>query len=154
MSVLRLRDLACSRSEGDAMLNSMTILIFDSDGYSSLDLSEAIEESKGCVAGPVATLPEALTILDSADVGGAIVDGELPEAADVVMLLTERDVPVVIQTSVALPQPLADRTDLGERASVLTRPVDPRTILETLLIQVGRSELQASNKLDCSLKEV
>ncbi len=125
------------------MLNSMTILIFDGNGYSSLDLSEAIEESEGCVAGPVATLSEALTILDSGDVEGAIVDCELPEASEVVMLLTERDVPVVIQTSLALPQSLAGLADLGERATVLTRPVDPRTILETLLIEVGRSSCES-----------
>ena len=52
------------------MLNSMTVLIFDGSGYSSLDLSEAIEKSEGRVAGPVATLSETLTILDSLDVGG------------------------------------------------------------------------------------
>lgn len=126
------------------MLNSMTILIFDGSGYSSLDLSEAIEESEGRVAGPVATLSETVTILESIDVGGAIVDCEVPGASEVVMLLAQRDVPLVIQTSVALPQSLGD---LGERASVLTRPVDPRTLLETLLIEVGRSELRASNML-------
>jgi hypothetical protein len=133
------------------MLNSMTILIFDGSGYSSLDLSEAIEESDGRVAGPVATLSETVTILDSVDVGGAIVDCELPGASEVVMLLAERDVPLVIQTSVALPQSLGD---LGERASVLTRPVDPRTLLENLLIEVGRSELRASNKLGSVPKQV
>lgn len=123
------------------MLNSMTILIFDGSGYSSLDLSEAIEESDGRVAGPVATLSETVTILESIDVGGAIVDCQLPGASEVVMLLADRDIPLVIQTSVALPQ------SLGERASVLTRPVDPRTLLETLLIEVGRSELRTSNML-------
>ena len=133
------------------MLNSMTVLIFDGSGYSSLDLSEAIEESEGRVAGPVATLSETLTMLDSIDVGGAIVDCELPDASEVVMLLAERDVPLVIQTSVALPQSLGD---LSERASVLTRPVDPRTLLETLLIEVGRSELRASNMLGAVPKEV
>ena len=133
------------------MLNSMKILIFDGSGYSSLDLSEVIEESDGRVAGPVATLSETLTILESIDVGGAIVDCELPGASEVVMLLADRDVPLVIQTSAALPQSLGD---LGERASVLTRPVDPRTLLETLLIEVGRSELRASNMLGSVPKEV
>lgn len=126
------------------MLNSMTILIFDGSGYSSLDLSEAIEESDGRVAGPVATLSETVTILESIDVGGAIVDCQVPGASEAVMLLAQRDVPLVIQTSVALPQSLGD---LGERASVVTRPVDPRILLETLLIEVGRSELRASNML-------
>ena len=40
------------------MLGSKTILIVDESGYAALDLSEAIEESDGCVAGPVATLSE------------------------------------------------------------------------------------------------
>ena len=133
------------------MLNSMTILIFDGSGYSSLDLSEAIEESDGRVAGPVATLSETVTILESIDVGGAIVDCQVPGASEAVMLLAQRDVPLVIQTNVALPQSLGD---LGERASVLTRPVDPRTLLETLLVEVGRSELRASNMLGPIPKEV
>ena len=38
------------------MLGSKTVLIVDESGYAALDLSEAIVESDGCVAGPAATL--------------------------------------------------------------------------------------------------
>ena len=45
------------------MLGSKTVLIVDENGYAALDLSEAIVESDGRVAGPAATLSETLTIL-------------------------------------------------------------------------------------------
>jgi hypothetical protein len=133
------------------MLGSKTVLIVDEGGYAALDLSEAIEESDGYVAGPVATLSETLTILDSTCVCGAVVDCELADALDVVMLLTERDVPIVVQISASLPHGLGD---LSERASVLVRPVDPRTILETLLMEIGRCETRASNTLGWEPKQV
>jgi hypothetical protein len=133
------------------MLDFKTILIFEETNYAALDLSQAIEESDGCVAGPVTTLSETLTILDSSDVGGAIVDCELADAAEVVMLLAQRDVPLVVQICASLPQSLGH---LAEKASVLVRPVDPRTILESLLMEIGTSELRASNKLGSDLKEV
>jgi hypothetical protein len=133
------------------MLGSKTILIVDESGYAALDLSEAIEESDGCVAGPVATLSEALTILDSTSVGGAVVDCGLADASEVVMLLEQREVPIVVQVSAALPHSLGD---LRDRASVLVRPVDPRTILQTLLMEIGRSEMRTSNALASGPKEV
>ena len=114
-------------------------MIVDGSGYAALDLSEAIEESDGRVAGPVATLSETLTIL------------ELAEASDVVMLLSEREVPIVLQISASLPHSL---WDVGDSASVLVRPVDPRTVLETLLVEIGRSEMRASNRLASPPKEV
>ena len=136
---------------GEAMLESKTILIFDGSGYAALDLSDAIEESEGSVAGPVSTLSEAITILDSTCVGGAVVDCELADAADVVMLLAKRDVPLVVQICASVPHSLGD---LSDRACVLVRPVDPRTILESLVVEMGRHELRVSTELGPALKEV
>ena len=133
------------------MLGSKTVLIVDESGYPTLDLSDAIQESDGGVVGPVATLSETMAILDSTCVCGAIVDWQLADAFDVVMLLTERDVPIVVQVSASLPHGLGD---LSERASVLVRPVDPRTILQTLLMEIGRSEMRASNRLASGPKQV
>jgi hypothetical protein len=44
--------------------------------------------------------------------------------------------------------------DLDDKASVLMRPVDPRTILDSLLVEIGKSELRASNKLVSPPKQV
>lgn len=120
------------------MLDSKTIMIVDSSGYAALDLSEAIEEAEGRVAGPVATLSEARAILESADIDGAVIDCDLDEASDLVLLLAGRRVPLVIATSGRLP-PALETVD--GRASVLVRPVDPRTVIECLLVEIGRSEL-------------
>lgn len=137
--------------KGDAVLCSQTVLIVDEDGYASLDLSEAIEESDGYVAGPVATLFDTLTILDSTRVCGAIVDCQLADALEVVMLLAERRVPLVIQVSASLPCGLGD---LKDKASVLMRPVDPQTTLEALLVEIGKSETRTSNALASAPKQV
>jgi hypothetical protein len=133
------------------VLCSQTVLIVDEDGYASLDLSEAIEESDGYVAGPVATLFDTLTILDSTRVCGAIVDCQLADALEVVMLLAERRVPLVIQVSASLPCGLGD---LKDKASVLMRPVDPQTTLEALLVEIGKSETRTSNALASAPKQV
>ncbi len=133
------------------MLGSKTILIVDESGYAALDLSQAIEGSDGLVAGPVATLSEAMVLLDDIPIGGAIVDFEVAEASQVVMLLTERNVPLVIQISSAL---APSRCDFGREASVLVRPVDPYTVLESLLMEIGKMELDTSNALGSQPKQV
>lgn len=133
------------------MFASGTVLIVEEGGYAAVDLSAAIEESEGCVAGPVSTLSETLTVLDSTNVCGAVVDCELADACEVVMLLVQRDVPVVIQISTPLPRSLGD---LGDQASILVRPVDSRTVLNCLLVQIGRSEMRAPNTLGSKPKQV
>src|SRR4029434_516178 len=89
------------------MFGSKTILIADGSTYAALDLSEAVEDSEGCVAGPVDSLSEALTILDSVNIAGAIVDCEIPDASALIMRLAETGVPLVVQTSIPLPDSLA-----------------------------------------------
>jgi len=118
------------------VLGSKTILIVDGSTYAALDLSASIEDSDGCVAGPVGTLPEALTILDSCEVAGAVVDGELPDATALVMRLAKEGMPLVVQTSMPLPRAL---DCLGGRLSVLMRPVDARTIIRTLADEIGKA---------------
>lgn len=117
------------------MLGSKIILIVDGSTYAALDLSTSIEDSDGRVAGPVATLPEALAILDSCEVAGAVVDGELADAAALVMRLSELGTPLVVQTSLPLPLAL---DGLHDRLSVLMRPVDAQTIIRTLAGEIGK----------------
>ena len=71
--------------------------------------ADTIEACQGRVAGPVDTLAEALAILDSGGVAGAIVDCELDDAAALVLRLAERGVPLVMLTSTPLPPALDAR---------------------------------------------
>jgi hypothetical protein len=135
----------------DAVFDSGTILIVDEGGYGALDLSTTIEELDGLVAGPVCSVSEALTILDSVELCGAVVDLDSAHARDVAALLVERDIPVVILISTTLGSSLPG---FKNKVSVLGRPVDPRMILESLLIEIGKSEMRASNVLGSIPKQV
>lgn len=126
------------------MFDSKTILIADGSTYAALDLSEAVEDSEGCVAGPVDTLSEALTILDSSHVAGAIVDSELPDASALIMRLAQQGVPLVVQTSTPLPPALEA---LDGRLPVLMRPIDARTVIDTLANEIGKADLRNGNRL-------
>ncbi len=137
--------------KGDPVLESKTILVADGSTYAALDLSAAIEGSEGCVAGPVATLSEAPTILDSRSIAGAIVDCELPDASALVMRLAESGVPLVVQTSVPLPPALEA---LDGRLSVLMRPVDPRTVVAALVSEIGKAKLPWEIRLGSAPKQV
>jgi DNA-binding response OmpR family regulator len=115
------------------VLESRTILIVDDNAYNALDLSSAIEANGGRVAGPVDTFAEAVAILESEDIAGAIIDGELAQfdASELVTDLARRDVPFVLQLCAALP-PAVDGLD--GRAVVLTKPVDPGLVVASLSI--------------------
>jgi hypothetical protein len=119
------------------MFGFKTILIADGSTYAALDLAQVIEDCEGCVAGPIATMPEARAILDSGTVAGAIVDCELPEASKLIMWLADAGVPLVVQTSLSLPEALES---LNGKLSVLKRPVDPRTVIESLANEIGKAE--------------
>ena len=124
------------------MFGSKVILIADGSIYAALDLTQAVEANQGCVAGPVETLSEALTIVDSQPLAGAIVDCELPDAAALVMWLKEAGVPLVVQTSVPLPAAL---DALYGQISVLMRPVDSSVVLEALAQEIGKSGPQTTD---------
>jgi len=121
------------------MFGSTTILIVDGNAYDGLGLSVAIEESDGCVAGPVATVADVRTILDSQSVAGAIVDCDTDgsEAADVVMLLAGEGIPTVVQT--VWPPPTALQS-LNGKTRVLLKPVNATLVLDALLVEIGRKD--------------
>ena len=136
---------------GVVMFRSKTILIADGSTYAALDLAAAVEGHDGRVAGPVETLSEAMDILATGDVAGAIVDCELAEATALVLRLSESGVPLVVQTSVPLPPALEE---LDGRLSVLMRPVDPRTVIGALASEIGKVAPQSANRLGSAAKQV
>jgi hypothetical protein len=129
---------------------SKNILIADASTYAALDLSASVEDNEGCVAGPVATLSEALHILDSVDLAGAIVDCEIDDASQLIVRLAAEGVPLVLQTSAPLPPALQNLVD---RLPMLMRPVDPRTVIAALDNEIGKAK-QFENTLVADHKQV
>jgi hypothetical protein len=133
------------------MFDSETILVLEDNVYSGFDLADIIEAMEGTVAGPVTTIAETLSILGSTPIGGAVIDCDLTDAPAMATALGERNVPVVLQVSGVLPEALRS---LDGAVCFLMRPVDSRTVLEALLIEIGKAKAHASNMLGSEPKKV
>jgi len=118
------------------MFGSRTVLIVDGNAYHGIDLSSAIEERDGCVAGPVASVADAIRILESETISAAVVDWDdcEPAGPDVVVLLAERNITMAILSAKSLPSRLSQAQP---GITVLVKPVDTALLLDALLIQMG-----------------
>ena len=121
------------------MFRNQPILIVEPDTYRALDLSWEIEQSDGSVVGPADDARVARDIIDTTEVAAAIIDFEVDGASAVVILLAERSVPIVVQTATSLPDVIAR---LDGRIAVLSKPVDPHTVIEMLIVQIGKADVE------------
>ena len=93
------------------MLNNAPILIADDEPIIGMGLSWAVREAGGHVVGPAASVQAAFDLLDDRPVGGAILDVNLTDGlvSPVVDYLMERQIPLIVQTGVGIPDDLAMR---------------------------------------------
>jgi len=118
------------------MPKGLPILVAEDEPFVAMDLVQAIEDAEGHVVGPVATVAEAIALLSSEAVEGAIIDANLADrdATPLVLALMDRSVPFVIYTgSDAPPQLAALRAEL----LVVTKPARPIRVLAALLQSVS-----------------
>ena len=85
------------------------ILIVEDEAIIALDLAHAVEDVDGVVVGPVASVAEALALLDIAPVCGAVLDANLVDGAvtPLALHLLDLGVPFVVHTGTGLPGELA-----------------------------------------------
>lgn len=93
------------------MLNGALILIAEDQPFIALDLFFAVVDAGGEVAGPVASVKNALALLSTQRVAGAILDSNLTDGdvTPVATLLLEAGIPIIIQSGVGLAPELASR---------------------------------------------
>jgi DNA-binding response OmpR family regulator len=93
------------------LLNHASILVAEDEPFIALDLAYAIEDAGGEVVGPVASVREALALLETRPVAAAILDVHLADRdiSPVAEMLLGLGVPIIIQTGVGLPAGLAAR---------------------------------------------
>lgn len=93
------------------MLNGVLVLIAEDQAFIALDLSLAVEDAGGEVAGPVASVKSALALLDTQLVAAAILDSNLIDGdiTPVATLLLEAGIPIIIQSGTGLTPELALR---------------------------------------------
>lgn len=93
------------------LANGTPILIVEDELYIALDLAMAVEDACGKVVGPVGSVREALDLLASDAIAGAILDVNLRDGdvTPVVRALHELGIPLTIQTGVGLPANFRER---------------------------------------------
>jgi DNA-binding NtrC family response regulator len=121
------------------MMPGTPILIVEDEPYIALDLAMAVEDASGRVVGPVGSAKEALALLASAPVAGAILDVNLRDGDIVPVLdvLLERGIPLTIQTGVGVPADLRQRYP---ELFVHSKPVKATSLVEEIAALIDGAE--------------
>jgi CheY-like chemotaxis protein len=113
----------------------LLVLIVEDEPFIAFDLALSVEDAGGVVAGPVGSVREALALLSTTEVAGAILDVHLSDrdVTPVAELLISRGVPIVFQSGIGLPPALRARyPDLP----VFSKPVISSRLVETLMTMI------------------
>ena len=120
------------------MLSKKLVLVVEDNAFLALDLSEAVEELDGLVAGPTNRVAHALELLDDGGIAAAIVDCHL-EGQDVLMLaskLAELEVPFIVHFETELPLTMIE---LHPDVPKLRKPIQPQSSMEYLLAEMAKA---------------
>lgn len=93
------------------MFQAQAILIVEDEPFVAIELSDAVESLGGVVIGPFPRVSEALALLETAVVAGAILDVQLRDRdiTPVALHLAGSNTPLVFHTGTGLPPDLAER---------------------------------------------
>ena len=121
---------------GKSVLNQACVLIAEDEPFIALDLALAIEDAGGRVLGPAASVKEALALLETTDVAGAILDVTLADedVTSIAERLIERGVPLIVQTGVGLPAAMTARFP---HLPVRIKPCDSARLVDDLVALIG-----------------
>ena len=115
------------------------ILIVEDEAIIALDLAHAVEDVDGEVVGPVASVADALALLDITPINGAVLDANLFDGVvtPLVLHLLDLGVPFVIHTGTGLPADLAGRLiDLP----LVMKPAPATSVVATLMRKLDPSQ--------------
>ena len=93
------------------MLTGSLVLVAEDQIFIAMDLALAVEDAGGEVAGPVASVENALALIEKRPITAAILDYNLTDGdvTPVVMLLLDANIPIIIQSGLGIPPELALR---------------------------------------------
>ena len=93
------------------MLTGSLVLVAEDQIFIALDLALAVQDAGGEVAGPVASVKNALALIETRPITAAILDSNLTDGdiTPVATLLLDAHIPIIIQSGVGIPLDLAAR---------------------------------------------
>lgn len=90
------------------MLNNILVLVAEDEAVIALDITMAIYDAGGQVAGPAASVKQAMNLISTMPVEAAILDINLSDgnSSPVALALLAAGIPIVLQSGVGLPADL------------------------------------------------
>lgn len=127
-----------------AVLNNSLVLVAEDEAIIALDVAMAIRDAGGQVAGPAASVKQALALIDTMPITAAILDVNLSDGdvSPVAEILLAAGIPIILQTGVGLPAELIARyPDLP----VQIKPCPAESLVAQLAMLIAdRQRVQAS----------
>ena len=124
-------------------MNDTLVLVAEDEAVIALDVAMAIRDAGGKVAGPAASVKQALALIDTMSIGGAILDVNLSDGdiTPVAQILLAAGIPTILQTGVGLPAELVARfPDLP----VQIKPCASETLVAQLALLIADHQLSRS----------
>lgn len=131
-------------SNGYSLLNQSLILVAEDEPFIALDVSLAIEDAGGLVAGPAASVKEALALIGTAPIVAAILDLNLSDgdSSPVLEQLLLAGIPTILQSGVSLPGDLSERFP---ELVVHIKPCDSGRLVAQLAALISQNGIAAAN---------
>ena len=126
---------------GAASLSGLPVLIAEDEMFIAHDIAHGVEEAGGVVVGPASTVEDALTLLGTHEIGGAILDVNLldGDVTPVLERLVQDGVAVVVNTGTARPW---EMEEVYPSVPVFTKPTEPGTLAGALAERIGADPLR------------
>ena len=126
------------------MLTGSLVLVAEDQIFIAMDLALAVEDAGGEVAGPVASVENALALIEKRPITAAILDFNLTDGdvTLVVMLLLDANIPIIIQSGVGITPQLAMRFP---NLVVYIKPYDSGDLVSKLAVLIAAKRSHAEN---------
>ena len=134
------------------MLTGSLVLVAEDQIFIAMDLALAVEDAGGEVAGPVASVENALVLIEMRPITAAILDYNLTDGdiTPVAILLLDANIPIIIQSGVGIPPELAMRfPDLV----VYIKPYDAADLVSKLAVLIAAKRSHAENRTEITAHE-
>jgi len=128
-----------------SMLNRLPVLIVEDEALIALELAIAVENIKGEVVGPVATVADALEALSLTSVMAAVLDANLldRDVTPVALALIEKKIPFVVHSALGLPD---DLRAMFPDLPFVPKPSRPADVVLRLAAEINAGRLAAERE--------
>ena len=118
------------------MLDGVSILIVEDEAIIAIEIAEAVEQAGGRVIGPVATVREALALVESEPLDAAILDASLRDrnVTPVLTILLARGTPLVLHTGGGVPPEMQAYRKI---IPLVGKPAPPEALINSLSSQLA-----------------